>query len=105
MTRFRLTRKRLIIASCVGIPLLVAAYFVFRVAGIFLIVASQIHATKKQEARLSTPAIYQPVAQRLALYCQSDLKLIPEYISPAWFPPEMSGFPYGHGQVRKDGAN
>ncbi|MEP6663628.1 MAG: hypothetical protein ABJC04_08180, partial [Verrucomicrobiota bacterium] len=41
------------------------------------------------EAKLQSPEVYQPVARRLALYCQSDQSFLPDYLSSSWFPDEL----------------
>ena len=51
---------------------------------------------KRMETALREPNIYQPVAQRLASYCQSDQRLFPEYLSYAWLPTELAQI--GHGR-------
>lgn len=42
------------------------------------------------EAKLQKPAVYEPVAERLAIYCQSDQSLFPKILSYAWLPGEVS---------------
>ena len=42
------------------------------------------------EAKLQKPAVYEPVAERLAAYCQSDQTLFPQILSYAWLPAEIS---------------
>src|SRR5687768_12083223 len=49
------------------------------------------------ESRLRKPEIYQPVALRLATYCQSDRTLFPQYLSHAWLPAELAQV--GHGRT------
>ena len=46
------------------------------------------------EAKLQKPAVYEPVARRLATYCQSDQSLFPKILSYAWLPEEISNL--GH---------
>lgn len=48
------------------------------------------------EGKLRKPQIYEPVAQTLATYCQSDPNLFPKYLSYAWLPPGLArlGDPY-----------
>jgi tetratricopeptide (TPR) repeat protein len=48
------------------------------------------HQIKITEGKLQKPEIYQPVAQRLATYCQSDQNLFPKILSHAWLPGEIS---------------
>ena len=44
---------------------------------------------KAVEAKLQQPDIYEPVARRLATYCQSDQNLFPKILSYAWLPGEI----------------
>jgi tetratricopeptide (TPR) repeat protein len=48
------------------------------------------HQIKITEGKLQRPEVYQPVAQRLATYCQSDQSLFPKILSYAWLPSEIS---------------
>jgi tetratricopeptide (TPR) repeat protein len=45
---------------------------------------------KTEEAKLRQPGVYEPVAKRLALYCQSDPKFFSELLSGAWLPDELA---------------
>jgi tetratricopeptide (TPR) repeat protein len=47
---------------------------------------AQIH---EIEAKLQQPSVYEPVAETLILYCQSDPTLLPHDLGPAWFPAEL----------------
>jgi hypothetical protein len=60
---------------------------------------------KFTEAKLQKPAIYQPVAARLATYCQSDQNLFPEILSFAWLPPEVSHLGHPWCEVRTNFAS
>lgn len=42
------------------------------------------------EGKLQKSDVYVPVAQRLAVYCQSDQSLFPKILSYAWLPEEIS---------------
>jgi tetratricopeptide (TPR) repeat protein len=53
---------------------------------------------KVTEAKLQKREVYEPVARRLAVYCQSDQSLFPEYLSYAWLPEELAKV--GHGRCR-----
>ena len=57
---------------------------------IFFSVLVGSHQTKIIEAKLQKPDIYEPVARRLATYCQSDPSLFPKILSYAWLPEEVS---------------
>lgn len=52
-----------------------------------------------EEAYLQRPEVYEPIAPTLALYCQSDADLIPEYIGYAWFPEPLRAKARGWGRV------
>jgi tetratricopeptide (TPR) repeat protein len=39
---------------------------------------------------IQKPAVYEPVARRLALYCQSDQRWFPETLSSEWLPNELT---------------
>jgi len=60
---------------------------------------------KQVEAKLRSPEYYAPVAQRLALYCQSDPKLFPERLTSAWFPEPAADLLDGDGWVNPRGAD
>jgi tetratricopeptide (TPR) repeat protein len=60
---------------------------------------------KKTELKLQKPAIYQPVAERLATYCQSDTNLFPAILSFAWMPPEISHLGHPWGDISPDYAS
>jgi tetratricopeptide (TPR) repeat protein len=57
---------------------------------IFLSVFVGMGHIKIVEAKLQKPAVYEPVAERLATYCQSDQSLFPKILSYAWLPVEIS---------------
>lgn len=48
------------------------------------------HEIRVTERKMQRPAVYEPVARTLALYCQSEQKLFPQILSYAWIPPEVS---------------
>ena len=77
----------------------------FPFISMFFIVQASINETKKEEAKIRKPEMYEPVAKRLALYCQSDLTSFPEHISYAWLPPEMSEFKHAWGDIKSNTAS
>ena len=63
------------------------------------------------EANLKKAELYEPVAETLILYCQSDPKFFPRTLGPVWFPPalEKQGRLWatataGHGHVEFGGG-
>jgi tetratricopeptide (TPR) repeat protein len=55
---------------------------------------------KKIESAMKKPAVYEPVGRMLALYCQSEPELFPEYFGEAWFPKELRELGEdGHGWI------
>ena len=53
---------------------------------------------------MKQPKIYEPVGRTLALYCQSDLSLLPDYLNNSWFPNELNKLGDGRGGVGRDYA-
>ena len=56
---------------------------------------------KKMEYALQRPQVYEPVGHQLALYCQSDPALFPEYIGSAWLPEELNAVGRGWASIRR----
>lgn len=56
------------------------------------------------EAQLKSPSVYRPVAETLALYCQSDQSLFPEYLSYAWLPAEIQSIGHPRVNITTNGA-
>lgn len=55
---------------------------------------------EQNEAALREARVYEPVARRLALYCQSDPALLPKWIDGGWIPPEVARLaPHAWGSV------
>lgn len=63
---------------------------------------AQIH---RMESAMRQPGVYEPVAQRLALYCQSDQKPFPHHLTSAWFPAELREVGQGWGTVDSNSAH
>lgn len=57
------------------------------------------------ESKMKTPEVYQPVGERLALFCQSDQKLFPEMLSYNWFPDVLNELGHGWGNVSTNYAS
>lgn len=57
------------------------------------------------ESRMRQRSVYDPVAQRLALYCQSDHKAFPNHLTSAWFPNELNEIGHGWGEVDTTSAH
>jgi hypothetical protein len=98
-------RKWILISAFVG--LLIAIVVVVCVGpfiAIFVSVARSVKEVKKVEAQLQTPEVYEPVAERLAVYCQSDQNLFPKSISGAWFPSELQKLGSGWGEIGNKSA-
>jgi tetratricopeptide (TPR) repeat protein len=75
----------------IGLGLVFLAVLIFNpIIGIFISVLVGSHQIKITEGKLQKPEVYQPVAQRLATYCQSDQSLFPKILSYAWLPSEAS---------------
>lgn len=69
--------------------------------------AAQIRAWIDQTlSYLRRPEVYKPVAEELALYCQSNPAFFKTDFSldPAWFPPTLQKVGRPRGQIRPDGA-
>lgn len=60
---------------------------------------------KATEAKLQKRDVYEPVARRLALYCQSDQSLFPKILSYAWLPDELAKVSEGHCSIDADHAS
>jgi hypothetical protein len=60
---------------------------------------------RTMESRMRSPQVYKPVAETLALYCQSDQDLFPKYLSYAWFPAELAQIGHGRGQISTNFAS
>lgn len=59
---------------------------------------------KRTESAMQQPSVYKPVARRLALYCQSDQKPFPDYLTYAWFPAELRELGQGSGTIDSTSA-
>jgi len=57
------------------------------------------------EWKMRRPHVYEPVGRTLALYCQSDLNLLPKHLDYAWFPAELTELGYGRGSVDANRAH
>ena len=74
-----------------GLGLALLALLIFNpFSMIFIGVLIGSHQIKITEGKLQKPEVYQPVALRLATYCQSDQSLFPKILSYAWLPSEAS---------------
>ena len=60
---------------------------------------------RKMESAMASPRVYEPVGQRLALYCQSDQSLFPGYMGYAWLPRELNALGDGWTSVNADSAH
>ncbi|MCB1125782.1 MAG: hypothetical protein KDM81_04755 [Verrucomicrobiae bacterium] len=60
---------------------------------------------RRTEEKLLEPAVFRPVAERLALYCQSDPGLFPDYLSGAWLPRGIDALGVSHARVFRKGAD
>ncbi len=54
---------------------------------------------------LSEPRFYEPMGRTLALYCQSDRSLFPEFLDREWFPPETDDLTHFWGALYPDAAS
>jgi hypothetical protein len=59
----------------------------------------------KSESALRKPRVYEPVGRTLALYCQSDPSLFPQYMGYAWLPEALNAVGHGRLSVREDRAH
>ena len=85
---------------------IVLAVLVFNPIGCaFLSVFIGMGHIKATEAKLQKREVYEPVARRLALYCQSDRSLFPQNISYAWLPDELAKVSHGHCSIDADHAS
>lgn len=67
---------------------------------VFMSVGVHLLHIRMNEAELREPEVYEPVARRLALYCQSAPQHFPKYIQTAWIPPEVARLaPHARGVV------
>ena len=69
--------------------------------GIFLGIAH----TRKAESAMRKPSVYEPIGKALALYCQSDQSLFPEYMGYAWLPDELNAIRHGTASVSTNYAH
>jgi Flp pilus assembly protein TadD len=60
---------------------------------------------RKMKCAMKQAAVYEPVGRKLALYCQSDLSLFPEYLDYAWLPNELTDIGGGWGTVSSNHAH
>ncbi len=79
-------------------------FYLFQVPVIFFVILVWALQIDLNEAQLKQPKVYEPVAQTLALYCQSDQNFIPEYLSYAWLPEELNAIGHGNGRVQPKNA-
>jgi hypothetical protein len=97
-------KRRTILWVFLGVVL--SALLVFNPIGCaFLSVFVGMVHIKATEAKLQKPAVYEPVARRLALYCQSDQSLFPKILSYAWLPDELAKVSAGHCSLDADHAS
>lgn len=59
----------------------------------------------KSESAMRDPKVYKPVAQTLALYCQSDQSFFPKYMGYAWLPQELNAIGHGWASVSTNYAH
>ncbi|MBP7276007.1 MAG: hypothetical protein KBA51_07375 [Kiritimatiellae bacterium] len=57
------------------------------------------------ETQLRSPAVYRPVAEAVAVYCQSDQALLPKYLNYAWLPAEIQGLGNPRANIMANGAS
>lgn len=88
-------RTHLVIAAAIALTLAAVFACWSPIGGIFLGLAQ----ISWMESALQRPSVYEPVANRLALYCQSDRSAFPHYLTSAWFPKELRDLGYGMGTV------
>ena len=60
---------------------------------------------KRMESAMRESSVYEPVAERLALYCQSDHEPFPDHLTSAWFPTELNAIGRGRGSVNTTSAH
>lgn len=60
---------------------------------------------RKSESAMRDPKVYEPVAQTLALYCQSDQSFFPQHLDYAWLPPELNAIGHGRASVSTNYAH
>ena len=88
------------------VMLVILAVLIFNpFSRIFFGVLVASHQIKIIEGKLQKPDVYQPVAQRLATYCQSDQSLFPKILSYAWLPSEVSSLGEPWCEVTSDHAS
>lgn len=68
-------------------------------------ILSAIIQVKGMELALRQPGVYQPVATRLALYCQSDQDLFPKHLTSAWLPDELNAIRHGRATIEATSAH
>ena len=74
-----------------------AKYFIFAVVALVVVIWAGIWVWSgiwlvnafALDNKLQTPAVYEPVAKTLILYCQSDQKLFPSMINSDWYPAKL----------------
>ena len=60
---------------------------------------------RKSEAAMRDPKVYEPVGETLALYCQSDQSLFPQYMDYAWLPQQLNAIGHGRASVSTNYAH
>ena len=83
------------IGGCLAV---VAGVMALCLAPVFLVFLSMT-SVWKMERTMRDPKMFEPVGKTLALYCQSDQSLFPEYPNYAWLPPEMNAIGHGWAHV------
>jgi tetratricopeptide (TPR) repeat protein len=69
------------------LALVILAVLIFNpISRMFYGISLEKRQIKADEAKLQQPDIFEPVARRLATYCQSDQSLFPKILSYAWLP-------------------
>ena len=99
-------RRKIKLWILLGLGLVLLAVLIFNPFSLILFsVLVGSHQIKITEGKLQKPEIYRPVAERLAIYCQSDQSLFPQILSYAWLPSEISSLGQPWCEVTTNGAS
>ena len=105
-----MNRKRTVIGCVIAVGILatlgiLSVVALKPIAGAVLSAFLGMGHIRESESAMRDPKVYTPVAETLALYCQSAPSLFPEYMNDAWLPEELNAIGHGRASVSTNYAH
>lgn len=97
-------KKRIAIRCAIALGVL-AALALNPIGCFFIGVVLSVGQIRKAESAMRDPKVFEQVAERLALYCQSDQSLFPQYLNYAWLPEDLNAVRHGWASVSTNYAH